>query len=594
MKWSDFRGARGSNTGDDFHELWATRQAIRLLSNEDGLEAIAVEGLSARDEAGAPRDTWDGVDCTQYFGGRDAAEADHIRIEQLKYSAADPNKSWTIARLVAGRRGRSVIARLAKAWKGLTRLGSGTSSARAVLISNQPVDKDVLSAVRRAAASPLTVPKRKPAAAAAPEVRLAYATGLDAQEFRAFAAALHLEAGAGSRFALEEQVLRAIAEWTDHDVQQVVTGLRQFIRRRMMPESVGELITRESVLLHLGASEASVLFPCPSEISRTETPVSRAPVREAVDMLRSGVRHLCLHGRAGVGKTTALQEIEVALPVGSIMVTYDCYGGGRYLDPSVLRHRSRDAFIQLTNELAARLRLPLLLSPHHGSDFPRLFANRLKHAGHALAARHPDALIVVAVDAADNAVAAAQERMLVEEPAPFVRDFVGLTEQPENVRFIVTARTGRLETLQLPRSYSTKEIEPFSPQETAENVARVWAAAPPPWIDDFHHFSGGVPRVQDYAFKVDGAHPRTALDRLLLSGGTAFSRSLATSQRTSSSQPRPTQSRGVDDQHIGHLEHSGGGVQAERSGSLSACATVLETEAHRSGDRLDAPIPLDC
>ena len=512
MKLIDFRGARGSNTGDDFHELWATRQAIRLLSNEDGLEAIAVEGLSARDEAGVPRDTWDGVDCTQYFGGRDATEANHIRIEQLKYSAAYPNKSWTIARLVAGRRGQSVIARLAKAWKGLTTIGSKASSARAVLISNQPVDEDVLSAVRRAAASSLTVPKRKPTATAAPEVRLVYATGLDAEEFRTFASALHIEAGAGSRLALEEQVLRAIAEWTDRDVQGVVTELRQFVRNRMRPEYAGETITRESVLLHFGASEESVLFPCSSEISWTEAPVSRAPVRDAAKLLRSGVRYLCLHGRAGVGKTTALQEIEAALPAGSIMVKYDCYGGGRYLDPSALRHRSRDAFVQLTNELAARLRLPLLLSPHHGSDFPRLFANRLKHAAHALAAQRPDALIVVAVDAADNAVAAAQSRMPVEPS--FVHDFVRLTDQPESVRLVVTARTGRLETLQLPRSYSTREIEPFSPQETAENVARVWAAAPQPWIDDFHHFSNGVPRVQDYAFKVDGAHPRTALDRL--------------------------------------------------------------------------------
>ena len=507
----DFRGARGSNTGDDFHELWATRQAIRLLSNEDCLEAIAVEGLSARDEAGAPPDTWDGVDCTLYFGGRDAIDADRIRIEQLKYSAANPNKSWTIARLVAGRRGRSVIARLAKAWEGLTTLGSRATSVRAVLISNQPVDEDVLRAVQRATASSLTVPKRKPTAAAAAEVRLAHATGLDAEEFRAFASALHIEAGAGSRFALEEQALQAIAEWTDRDVQGVVTGLRQFIRRRMMPECAGETVTRESVLLHFGASEASVLFPCPSEITATESPVSRAPVRKTVDILRSEVRYLCLHGRAGVGKTTALQEIEQALPLGSIMVKYDCYGGGRYLDPSALRHRSRDAFVQLTNELAARLGLPLLLSPHHGSDFPRLFANRLKHAAHALAAQHPEALIVVAVDAADNAIRAAQER---EPPEPsFVREFVQLTEQPENVRFVVTARTGRRETLQLPRSYSIRDIEPFSRKETRENVARVWAA-PDSWIDDFHHFSSGIPRVQTYAFEVDGSHPSTALDRL--------------------------------------------------------------------------------
>ena len=126
---TDFRGARGSNTGDDFHELWATRQAIRLLSNEEGLEAIAVEGLSARDETGAARDTWDGVDCTQYFGGRDATEADLVQIAQLKYSAANPRRPWTIARLVEGRRGRSVVAGLAKAWKGLATLGSAVSSA---------------------------------------------------------------------------------------------------------------------------------------------------------------------------------------------------------------------------------------------------------------------------------------------------------------------------------------------------------------------------------------------------------------------------------------------------------------------------------
>ena len=512
---TDYRGARGSNTGDDFHELWAARQAIRLLSNEDGLQAITVEGLGSRDEAGMPQETWDGVDCTQYFGGRDATEAECVQIEQLKYSAANPNRSWTIARLVKGRRGRSVIARLAKAWKGLAAFGSEASFARAALISNQPVDQGVLSAVQRAATSSLTIPNRKPKATATPEVRLAYATGLNAEGFRSFTSALHIEAGAGSRFALEERVLRAMADWTDLDVQQVVTGMRQFVRQRMMPESAGETITRESVLLHFGTSEESALFPCPAEIAWTKAPVSRAPVREAISALLSGVQYLCLHGRAGVGKTTALQEIEEALPEGSIVVKYDCYGGGRYLDPSALRHRSRDAFTQLTNELAARLRLPLLLTRHDDSNYPRLFANRLKHAAAALAAQGPGALIVIAVDAADNAIAAAQERNPVE--APFVHDLVRMTEQPENVRFIVTARSGRLTKLQLTRPYCTKEIEPFSRQETGENVAQAWAA-PSGWIDDFHHFSGGVPRVQGYALRVDGAHPSTALDRLRPSG----------------------------------------------------------------------------
>lgn len=513
---SEFRGARGSNTGDDFHELWATRQAIRLLSNDDDLEAIAVEGLAASDEAGAPEDTWDGVDCTLYFGGATGVAARHVSLEQLKYSGANPETVWTVARLVGGaRRAQSVIARLAKAWKGLAELRPSGAVPASILISNQPVAPEVISAFARAALAPLAVPKTKPKATAADEAKLAYAAGLSAAEFQSFSGAIQFGGGAGSRFAIEEKALQAIADWTDQDIQRVVTGLRQFVRQRMRPEFAGELITRESVMLHLGASEGAAIFPCPSEISRTEEPVSRAPIREVTRRLLLGVQHLCLHGRGGVGKTTALQEIEGNLPLGSIMIKYDCYGGGRYMDPSALRHRSIDAFLQLTNELAARLTLPLLLSRHQGSDYPRLFANRLKHAANAVAAQQPGALIVIAIDAADNAVIAAQKRVPAE--ASFIHDFVLLAGQPGNVRFVVTARTGRLESLLLSPLYQSIEIEPFSRQETSENVCRIWPA-PEHWIDDFHHLSSGVPRVQAYAFKVDGAHPLTALDRLRPAG----------------------------------------------------------------------------
>ena len=515
---TEFRGARGSNTGDDFHELWAARQAIRLLLNEDGLEAIAVEGVSARDARGSPQDTWDGVDCTQYFGGRSATDATKVRIEQLKYSAANPKKPWTIARLVSGKtRARSVMGRLAKAWKGLATLGSTGPSVRAVLISNQPFAQEVLSAVERAAAQPFPVPPRKPKATDPPEVRLAYATGLTTKEFQNFASALAFEGGTDSRIALEEQVLQAIAEWTDLDIRGIVTGLAQFIRRKMMPEAAGELITRESVLLQLGISDGTALFPCPSEVVATENPVSRAPVRQAIGRLNSGSQYLCLHGRAGVGKTTALQEIEARLPAGSIMLKYDCYGGGRYLDPSELRHRPSDAFLQLTNELAARLKLPLFVSRQHGSDYPRVFAKRLGRAAEALAGRNADALIVIAIDAADNAIVAAKSRNPVDEC--FIRDFVRLSSLAKNVRFIITARTGRLDQLSLPPSYSTIEVEPFSQAETAESVSHVWNA-PESWVEDFHHLSGGVPRVQAYALKVEDAHPSTALDRLRPTGKT--------------------------------------------------------------------------
>lgn len=509
---TEFRGARGSNTGDDFHELWATRHAIRLLSKTDDLHALAVEGLAARDEGSAAESTWDGVDCTLYFGGSNAEEARQVAIEQLKYSAASPGTPWTISRLSGGlRRDRSVIARLAKAWKGLFDLRTNGPFPNVVLISNQPVDQEVYSAFERAAQAPVAIRNGKPEETSAPEVRLAYAAGLSAVEFQAFAASTRFESGAGSRFALEERVLHEIAAWTDRDIQSVVTGLRQFVRNRMRPEFAGELITRESIMLHLGVSDAGALFPCPSEICLADAPVSRAPVREATHALLSGNQRVCLHGQGGVGKTTALQEIEAALPPGSIMVKYDCYGGGRYLDPSALRHRSSDAFIQLTNELSARLKLPLLLSRHHGSDYPKLFANRLGHAAKAVALSRPEALVVIAVDAADNAVTAAQSRVPAE-PC-FVHDLVLFAGVPKNVRFLITARSGRLPQLSLPPSYVKIELKPFDLRESAENVTRIWPA-PRAWIEDFHHLSGGIPRVQNYAFQVEGAPPSTALDRL--------------------------------------------------------------------------------
>ena len=513
---TDFRGARGSNAGDDFHELWAARQAIGLLSNEDGLEAIALEGAALQDEAGALPDTWDAVDCTLYFGGCDARTADRVELVQLKYSAADPNRRWTAARLVqGGSRQTTVINKLAKAWRALGERGA--TSPRVVLISNQPVAEELGAALEGMATC--EVPATRPESEAPPELRLAYASGLNGDSLQLFAEALSVCGGAGSRFALEERALEAIGAWTDQDVQPVVAGLRQFVRRRMLPEGTGELITRQSVLAHIGYPEALALFPCPSEIDSRKKLVGRASVRATCDMLRSGVQYLCLHGRGGVGKTAALEEIESALPAASVMVKYDCYGGGRYLDSNALRHRPKDAFLQLTNELAARMRLPLLLSRRVDSDYPRLFAARLRLAADVLASQAPEALIVIAIDGADNAVVAAGSRKPAE--ACFVQDFVHLTGQPANVRLVLTTRTGRRATLELPSPYESVEVEPFNLAETGLHVDLL---CPGPQelgslVEDFHHYSAGVPRTQRYAIKSGSVESLVAaVERLHPSG----------------------------------------------------------------------------
>ena len=511
---NDLRGARASNAGDDYHELWVARQAIQLLGNEEDLQAIAVEGVGRDAADGRRSDTWDGVDCTLFFGGTTVSDATRVEIVQVKYSTAAPREKWTISRLVHGGRSGSILSKLAKAWKEVIK-NRPIGFCTVTLVSNQPVEAEVESAMRRISTSAIVAPTRAPTATAPSEKRLSYAMNLEAADLRNFALSFSFRCGEGSRLALEEQVLRSIGAWTDRDVRHVVTDIQDFVHRKMMPESADERITRESVLLRLGVSEESAIFPCRSEIGPVEDPVHRATVSQAVQTIQSN-QYVCLHGVAGVGKTTALQEIAAGLPDGSIMIKYDCYGAGRYLDPSALRHRTKDALLQMTNELAVRLKLPLCLVPRPETDYPRQFMHRLRGAADALSSRHAQSLIVIAIDAADNAISASEQRQPPE--SAFVHDFVRFESLPDNVRFVLTARTGRLRSLQLPTNYLEIAIQPFDQSETNEFVKRRWSAADSRWIEDFHDLSSGIPRVQADVFAAAGERPQDALERLMPNG----------------------------------------------------------------------------
>jgi hypothetical protein len=517
MVHADYRGARGANAGDNFHELWALRQALALLDQDSELTAVAVEGLRAEDERGTPLDTWDGVDCTLYYGGDDATAAKRIVIAQLKYSAARPNHEWTIARLTQSsnkKQDNSVIARLAKAFAGLKSawpdlVASGNVDIQ--LVSNQPVDPTVINVLSSQSTSDTRSPRRSGRPSA--RTTLLKASRLREEEFATFTRALNFSnCGHESRFALEERVLTTISGWTDDDARVDVDHLLRYVRSAMMPEGKGKLITRQSILAQLGFSDPGALFPCPSSISKVERLVPRAASQVVVDKMLNGVQRICLHGEGGCGKTTAVQEIEALLPSDSVMILFDCYGNGRYLDADAYRHRPRDAFLQLANDLARRLRIPLLVNRSEALDYPRVFKKRLEKAAEVVASRSENALLVIVVDAADNSVTAASTRSPAERS--FVHDFMALGDLPRNVRFLVTARTGRLSTLNPPRNFIQSPITGFTQDETAAHVRGIWNDASDSWIEDFHHLSGGNPRVQRYVLDYAGVEPVRALDYL--------------------------------------------------------------------------------
>lgn len=499
----DYRGARASNAGDDFHELWALYQSLAMLDSDSGLFGLTVEGVLAEEKNGSSPDTWDGVDCVLYYGdGPDNIE--RIVIAQLKYSAANPSQNWTISRLVRDGN-KSIIGKLAKSFDALRRrhpnlIETGNLIVR--LVSNQPVSDDLsdLSSNHNTVRD-----------------RLVQASNLNPDNSQAFMSALDFsECGSGSRFVAEQKILSTISEWTEDDARTAVNDLMRFIRQAMMPQSQDEFITRHSILAHLGFSDERALFPCPSDIKDIEQPVKREISSAIVQDIMSVSRHICLHGGAGCGKTTAIQEIREMLPSESVLVVYDCYGSGRYMDSDAYRHRPKDAFLQLSNELAIRLRTPLLVTPSRDLDYPKVFKRRLEKAAEVISAKSGSALLVIVVDAADNSVTAASSREPEEQS--FIHDLMVLGELPSNIRFIVTARTARLTTLGLPEKFGKYEISGFSREDTVEHVLMRQKNVPEPWIDDFHHLSGGNPRVQKYAFDYGGDNTEKVINYLRPNG----------------------------------------------------------------------------
>lgn len=500
---ADLAGAKASNAGDDFHVLWAMQHAMRVLAPDSGLTAVAVEGVPNLQEAessGTTTAAWEGVDVALFYGGNSLATSQRIELQQLKYSTASPDKAWTVARLCQStnrQRNNSVIARLAKAFAEARRIAPALSdeSLQVKLVSNQPISEEVICALDQCTSSSLQGSGQKPRD---DRTRLRSASGLSEKDFGALAKALDFTDCAGpSRFQIHERVIAAIGEVAAGESRPMMLELRQVVYSRMLPGQHGP-ITREVILGAMFVSDQSALLPCPSVLKRPLEIVPRQVVRDLVSTQLPRHQRICLHGEGGCGKTTALLELQMRLPEGSELVIFDCYGSGRYLDSDGQRHLPRHAVLHLCNEIASRVGAPMLLIGAGTPDYPRELITRLRKAAAIVAARNPSALLVIAIDAADNSVIAAQRRNPPERS--FVHDIAELGDLPSNARLVISARTGRLAELRLPEEFLPVQIGDFGLPETKEFVRLQDPDRPSTWIEDLHHLSGGNARVISYAF----------------------------------------------------------------------------------------------
>lgn len=493
---------RESRAGDDFHYLWAARRCLALVDPTSDLRLVRVEGPSPTD-APDDDDLFLGVDVIEYFGGESADNARSVVVSQLKYSTLHPDRPWTVARLCELHRrsaGSSVIARLADAWTGLVALNGSLVSVG--LVSNQPLAPGVADMLEAASAAGGVAPTFARLVAAVPEHRDALAdlktrSRLGSADFVRFLCALDLSAcGSEPRVFQRLELVSGVGTMVLGSPSDLAGDLVELVRSTVLPEarrSVG--LRRSDVLAQLGASTHRDLFPAPPRfdpVPDNAVETSDAPLLATTLVESHGARVLA-HGTYGVGKTTTIQQLEVHLPPGSVVISYDCFGQGDYRNPGSDRHVVRTALVQLANEVSVRCGLPPLIVSGAVTD-GELWRRFEGVVNTAAATVQDGGLLVIAIDAADNSLFAGS---LVGD-----RTFVpGIWRLPlpERARLLVTCRSQHRAEVGMGLPEVEVELHGFDQDASTAMLNRTVPQATAAEGAEFHRLTNGNPRLQTYA-----------------------------------------------------------------------------------------------
>jgi hypothetical protein len=475
---------RASRDGDQFHYYWAARQCLKLLHSGSGLAGVSIEGSSPLETATAGEQV---IDVAEYYGAVDPGSADKIIYRQLKHSAVRAEQPWTVSGLRGTLEGFSQKFSILNA-------ASPSLADRAVFdfVSNRPVDEAVAQSLRDIAQG---VTPRHPRIAGYIRGYL----GLSEDLTERFCQQFTIDARAPA-------LLRLTHLFT-HDVAALLPGapndgplrLKEAVARRATSLEPDPLITTEVVLAALGASPDQLL-PAPSLL---RVPDKLIPVPEAGVVARSlaaSKAPMVVHAAGGAGKSVLAAQLGALLPAGSVYLVYDCFARGGYRRSSSPRHEHRQGYVQLANQLAgAGLCDPLVpASPTPpASDYSRAFMARVRASAESLAVSSPDALLVLAIDAADNAVIAAREQ---DTGRSFVADLLR-EELPANVRVVEFCRTERIQTLDPPPGTTKLELSGFGPEQSRQHLESRFGPVQAADASEFHSRTGGNARVQDQVMR---------------------------------------------------------------------------------------------
>lgn len=508
----ELTGARESNAGDDFHFIWTAKKALKLLEPNTDFNALYVEGPSYDDSISYEnnQDVLLSIDVAEYWGGEKYEEAFKVVFSQLKYSTRQGNLCWTLSNLLTTtntKKNNSIIQRLAQTYKGFfEKFPNDREKLVLKLVSNRSIEEKFFNIIKKCKElikenqyTQYTelkgcLDKEEQ------EILKKFYNGskLKTTEFIGFIQCIDFtDCGTNIRDIQEAEVINSLANLGILDIKANYDKLMQFIRKQMLPEANRQEPIKKNLMANFFNVVPNGLFPANTYVIKPDQYIKREITTDLINkIMECKNQYICLHSTGGMGKTTIISDIGTSLPQGSVVLTYDCFGGGAYLDPATPLHTYKRAIVQLCNELALKCYTPFLVGiSMDESEYLQSISERLKLASRYVENINSEARILIILDAIDNSFHAAE----VLQEKCFVEKFLQIT-LPHNVSILVTSRTERLNKVKLPYDTIKIELKGFNFKEEKSYLEKFYQNISDEQIEEVRELTDGNPRIQYYVF----------------------------------------------------------------------------------------------
>lgn len=486
---------RYSRAGDIFHYRWAARLCLKMLQPLSPIKSIVIEGSRDYEMSGEYI-----IDVAEYYGFND--ESGGVNYYQLKHTTVKKDTPFNVSDL------KDTIIGFAKRYKDHASKKEN-KNVDYYIVTNRKISEVFKDGIEK-------LKNNKECDIRFFNTFKKY-TELENDLLNDFCKHIKFLDGAGDYkdqwYDLYYETAKLIAGDIGHPQIDTITAL---VSEKALPNSDG-IIYPEDILKRFGCISKRDLYPAPIEFEKLDKPIIRDQYLEISKKIIKSTEPVIVHASGGVGKSVFAIVLKDLLPKESVVITYDCFGLGKYRNRTQTRHRYRDGIVQLANELAGKgLCDPLIAFPTAlDDDILRRFLEKLQIAVTNIRNGQESRELFIIIDAADNAEMAAAEfgdNCFIHE---LLRE-----ELPKYCHLVMLCRTERIKLLEPSSLVSKIELLPFDKNETLNNLKKHFNEVTEEEGIEFHRLTDGNPRVQANAIAFGNGQLYKSIEQLGPKGST--------------------------------------------------------------------------